>query len=311
MKPFDINLLLTLSALLQTQSVSRAAKRMGVSQPTVSRALGELRRLLSDPLLIRAGSGMALTQRGMELAKPLEEWMAMTATMLRPTDFDPATLDRSFSVAATDYGMLSVISPVLPSIGTAAPGCRIDISGYTDDMFRELASGDLDLIIHGFRPDISVAHARHLFTETQSIIVRPHHPLLQKAADRLSITDYLAWPHVAISIGTNAYDHVQHCLGERGADRRVMVRLPYFYAAPDLIGGSDAVLTMPTRAAAKFAQLHGFACLRAPLEISDFDYWVVWHERSARDPATLWLIDMLCPAQSPASIAGSIGATAS
>jgi len=112
---------------------------------------------------------MALTQRGMELAKPLEEWMAITAAVLQPADFDPATLERRFSIAATDYGMRSVLFPILPSIGKTAPGCQVEISGYTDDMFKRLATGKLDLIIHGFKPDVSVAHARHLFTETQSL----------------------------------------------------------------------------------------------------------------------------------------------
>lgn len=242
---------------------------------------------------------MALTQRGVELAKPLEQWMAITSAVLQPTEFAPSALDRSFVVAATDYGILSVISPALPAVGKAAPGCRMEVTGYTEEMFRKLASGEMDLIIHAFKPDASLAHARHLFTETQSLIVRSGHPLLTVGNDNVQLDDYLAWPHVAISIGAEAYDHVQFCLGERGANREVTIRLPYLYAAPDLIGSSDAVLTMPTRAAVKFAQLHGFACMPAPTEILDFDYWVVWHERSARDPAILWLIDMLAAAGRP------------
>ncbi len=282
---------------------------MGLSQPTVSRALNQLRHLLADPLLVRSGGQMALTQRGAELAKPLEEWMAITSTMLQPADFIPGSLTRRFVVAATDYGVLSVLSLALPAINLAAPACQIEVSPYSEDMFQKLASGELDMVVHGFQPQVPGTSARHLFSESQSVIVRAGHPICASGNAPLSLDDYLAWPHVAISIGTDSYDHVEACLGQRNAERRVAVRLPYFYAAPDLIGASDAVLTMPTRAARKFAQLHGFVCLPAPEDIVGFDYWALMHERSARDPATEWLLDMLsagkpgvspdCPATAP------------
>lgn len=297
-KPLDLNLLLTLANLLQTQSISRTAMRLGRSQPTVSRALNQLREILADPLLVRSGGKMILTQRGVELAGPLEEWMAITSTVLQPVSFTPSALDRRFVVAASDYGVLSVISPTLSAINEASPGCRIEVTAYSDDMFKKMAAGEIDLIIHGFKPDMSITYARHLFAETQSLIVRPDHPILSLCPAPVSLDDYLAWPHVAISIGADGYDHVQFCLGDRDVERRVAVRLPYFYAAPDLIGASDAILTMPTRAATKFAQLYGFICLPAPEEILNFDYWALVHERSIRDAATQWLIDMMSATKS-------------
>lgn len=264
-----------------------------MSQPTVSRALNQLREMLADPLLVRAGGGMSLTQRGVELAQPLEAWMATTSTILQPLTFTPAALDRCFVIAASDYGVLSVVGPVLPAIRADAPDCRIEVSPYSDDMFHKLAAGEIDIIIHGFEPDRSVADARPMFAETQSVVLRQGHPLTSVGTADVPLDDYLAWPHVAISIGADGYDHVSFCLADRAVERQVLVRVPYFYAAPDLIGASDAILTMPTRAATKFAQLHGLACLRAPKEILGFHYWALVHERSARDPATQWLIDRL------------------
>lgn len=288
---------MTLSILLQTRSVSRAAQRLGLSQPTVSRALGQLRQLLSDPLLVRSGGGMTLTQRGAELSSPLEAWLAMSSTLLKPAAFDPAALDRNFRVATTDYGVLSVVSPALPAIGAAAPDCRIDVSAFSGDMFKKLVSGELDLIIYGFEPDLSITHARRLFRESQSLIVRPDHPLARRGSNApIALDDYLAWPHVAITIGDLDVDHVQSCLGDRAAERQITTRLPYFYAAPELIGATDTILTMPTRAARYFARSHGFTCLTAPMEVKGFDYWVLWHERSARDPATLWLVERFAAA---------------
>jgi DNA-binding transcriptional LysR family regulator len=283
---------MTLSMLLQTRSVSRSAQRLGLSQPTVSRALGQLRQLLADPLLVRSGGGMTLTQRGEELAQPLESWLAITSTLLEPPPFAPLDLGRAFRIAATDYGVLSVVSPALPTIGTTAPACRIDVSAFSGDMFKKLVSGELDLIIYGFEPDLSLTYSRHLFHETQSLIVRADHPLAARGSiDPISLDDYLAWSHVAVTIGDPDIDHVQSCLGGRAAERQIVARVPYFYAAPDLIGATDTILTMPTRAAKRFARSHGFVCLPAPVEVKGFDYWILWHERSARDPAILWLID--------------------
>lgn len=236
---------------------------------------------------------MALTQRGVELARPLEVWMATASTILQPPTFTPGMLDRQFILAASDYGVLSVISPMLSVIRNAAPDCRIEVSPYSDDMFHKLASGEIDIIVRGFDPDPSVAYAHPLFAETQTVILRRNHPLDRARRARVPLDEYLAWPHIAVSIGPDGYDHIDACLAERQGERQVLVRVPYFYAAADLIGNSDAVLTMPTRAAMRFAKLHGLATLPAPEQIAGFKYWALVHERSVRDPATQWLIDML------------------
>lgn len=240
---------------------------------------------------------MALTPRGAQLIGPLEEWTAVTAKLLHQQDFSPSTLDRTFTVATTDYGVLSVLSPKLSKINQSAPGCVININPFSADMFHKLASGELDLIIYGFQPDMSVTDARHVFQESQSLIMRRDHPLAQQHVNSslhgVSLDSYLSWPHIAISIGASAYDPVEVNLGQRASERRVLICVPYFQAASDLVGDSDAILTLPTRAAQKLAETLNLACLPAPQEISQSDHWLLWHERSARDPSTLWLVDML------------------
>ena len=298
-KPPDLNLLMTLSVLLQTRSVSRTAQRLGLSQPTVSRSLGQLRQMMADPLLVRSGNGMTVTRRALELAEPLENWLAMSSALLTPDRFDPRDLARTFRISSTDFGVLSVLTPALPQIKAAAPGCSIEISAFSHDMFKRLMTGELDLIISGLEPDLSLTHARYLFSETQSCVMSAAHPIAGLADQPLSLDDYLTWPHVAMAIGEQEFDHVDASLGERAAERSIMARLPYFYAAPDLLGFSEAILTLPTRAARRLAASHGLACFPAPPEISGFDYWLLWHERSARDPAILWLVDELGLAQCP------------
>lgn len=281
--------------LLQTKSVSRTAARLGLSQAAVSRSLAQLRLLFNDPLFVRSGSGLELTHRAEELAGPLEEWLAMTSAMGAPASFAPGELTRTFRIASTDFGVLSVLSPAIPRLNSIAPGCRIDVVSFSPDMYRKLAIGELDLIVSGFEPDLSAVHSRHLFSETQCIIMRSDHRL-SGGTDAPSVDEYLEWPHIAITIGDPAFDHVQISLGDRADERRVLTCLPYFYAAPDLIGQSDAILTVPMRAGERFAAAYDFSCRPAPQVIPGFDYWALWHERSARDPAIGWLVDQLVQA---------------
>lgn len=279
--------------------MSRTAARLGLSQAAVSRSLAQLRLLFSDPLLVRSGGGLELTHRAAELVGPLEEWLAMTSAMSAPASFAASELDRTFRIASTDYGVLSVLSPAISRLHTIAPGCRIDVASFSPDMYRKLAIGELDLIVSGFEPDLSAVHSRHLFSETQSIVVRADHSLSSET-DAPSIDEYLAWPHIAISVGDPAFDHVQASLRDRADERRILTCLPYFYAAPDLIGQSDAILTLPMRAGQRFAAAYGFCCRPAPQDIPGFDYWALWHERSARDPAIAWLVDQLDQADTSA-----------
>lgn len=286
-------MLVTLALLLQTKSVTRTALRLGLSQPSVSRSLAQLREILGDPLLVRSGSGMELTRRAEELAAPVQQWLESTSSLLQPSSFDPATLDRTFRIASTDFGVLTVLSPAMPHILKEAPSILLEITPFSGDMMQKLGSGELDLIVTGLEPDRSSAYERHLFSETFSCVVRPGHPLVASGARALTLDDYLAWPHVGLAISEKELDPQTERLGPRAGERRVQVRLPYFHAAPHFIAQSDAIMTLPSRAAVRFCADHGFARLAAPPELYGFDYWLLWHERNRRDPATIWLGDLL------------------
>jgi DNA-binding transcriptional LysR family regulator len=285
--------------LLQTRSVTGTARRLGLSQPTVSRSLAELRHILDDPLLVRTKAGMQRTRRAEDLVTPVEQWLASTSALLHPPTFDPAMLDRAFRIASTDYGVLTVIAPALATINADAPAATIDIVPFSADMMQKLASGEIDLIVSGLSGAYADVRCRSLFADSYTCIMRSGHELAGSAAP-LVLDAFLAWPHVGIVVSDQAVDGVEVRLGERGAERRVTVRLPYFHAAPALIAGSDVLMTLPTRAAIRFAASYGLAVRPAPVEIVDLDYRLLWHDRATRDPATMWLADVLaCHCASP------------
>lgn len=262
------------------------------SQPSVSRALGQLRALFDDPLLVRSGGGMTLTRRAEDLVGPMQEWLATTTALLDPPEFDPRTLERSFRIASTDFGVLAVIAPVLPRFMELAPQASIEIVPLKGSMSEELAAGDVDLLVSGLDPNPSQTYERYLFTEDFSCLFRAGHPLAGPA-EAVPLEEFLKWPHVALTVGEEDFDRVESRLGPGAGNRRILLRIPYFAASVEVIGNSDAIVTMPTRAATGFAAAHGLALRPAPVEVGSFAYRLLWHERTARDPASAWLRDLL------------------
>lgn len=295
----DLNLLLMLALLLQTRSVSAAARRIGTSQPTASRALAQLRELFGDPLLIRTNAGMELTRRAEELIEPLQEWLAHTDSLFVAQTFDPATVERRFRIASTDFGVATVVSPALARLHGEAPRAVIDIVPFTDTMFNKLASGEVDLVISGLDPDNSVIYSQRLFTMTGACLMRAGHPLALETNDQISLGQYLQWPHISVLVGEDGFDRIGSLLGERAAERKIIATTPYFQAAHTMLGASDALITLPMPAAEQCLNDAGIAVRRAPDILPPLDYWVLWHERNRRDPATMWLVNMLADGCTP------------
>lgn len=273
-----------------------AARKLSISQPAASRSLAQLRTAFQDPLLIRTNRGMELTRRGEELIEPLRDWLATTTSLFTVKDFDPGTLDRTFRIASTDFGVFAALPPLLGTFHEQAPNAAIEIIPYDDGIIARLGSGDLDLVVTGRKPDFSATYGCHLFRECCSCMMRAGHPAWNGDGRPLSLERYLDWPHIRVIVAEAGLDHISLFLDERGLQRKVVATLPYYQAVPRLVPASDAIATLPSRLARPFADDPRFAIMPAPPEIAAFDYWVLWHERSRRDPATLWVIDLLVAA---------------
>ncbi len=292
----DLNLLLTLAILLQTRSVSATARRLGASQPTASRALARLRELFEDPLLIRTNHGMQLTRKAEELVEPLQDWLANTSSLFVDKELDPSTIGRRFRVAATDFGTTSVLAPALSRLQSHSPGAAFDIVSYSDDMFAKLASGELDFVITGLEPDFSTIYGRHLFKDPHACVMRAGHPALEANNGQLTLDEYMRWPHINILVGETGFDRIATYLGDRASERRLIASMPYFNTAPMLAASTDAIITIAQRTASMWSDLPGLAFIDPPQEFPAFNYWVLYPERSRRDPATLWIVDVMAEA---------------
>lgn len=288
----DIRALQILDVLLELRGVGACAQRMGLSQPSVSRTLAELRRHFGDPLLMRAPSGLSLTPRAEALRAPLARWLAEGRAMLDPGGESLDRVQRRFRIAATDFGMMAVIGPAMAQLEQVMPRCRLVTEQLDTDSPRRLQDGTLDLMVTGFEPNPARFHHRFLFHDGFACLARRGHPAL---AEEMTLDRFLAWPHVAVMVAESDSDPLQAFL-PKGRDRPAFLETVSFAAAPLIAAQCDSFVILPGRAAQLFVRSQNLAEVTIPLDLGGFDYWLAWHERARRDRTLIALIDILAEA---------------
>ncbi|WP_437311801.1 LysR family transcriptional regulator [Sorangium sp. So ce388] len=297
----DLNLLVVLDALLAERHVTRAAARVGMTQPACSHALGRLRRALGDPLLVRGARGAMLpTPRAEALAPALRAALRGLASAIRGEPrFDPATARRTFRIATGDYAELVLLPPLLSLLASAAPSVDVwmmPLALTRDGVVAQLTSGAVDVVIgpprRGWPDDLYV---RPLFEERFRCVVRRDHPA---AHGRLTLDRYCALSHLLVAPRGTPGSLVDDALAALGRDRRIAATVPHFLVAPHVIAATDLMATLGARIVDATAAPLGLAVLPPPLELAGFSFAMIWHERTHHDPAHRWLRDQIARAAS-------------
>ena len=284
----DLNLLPALAALLDERSVSRAADTVGLSQSAMSRALGRLRRLLRDDLLVRNGDGYHLTPAAATLRIQLAEVMPSLQSMFLGRDFNPAAETRQFQMAGSDYAVTTFGSAVFTLVLAQAPQAAIRFHPWHGKVFHELADGELDLVFSGIRRATPVVNEL-LFTDEMVCVVHRGHKLAQQRS--ISLDDYLSFGHLVIDIDQGLQPAVDGVLAAMGRPRRALLTMPFHATAPLALIDTQLILSMPSRALQQFVAPHGehLCVFPAPLQVKSLPYFMSWHARADNDPAQRWL----------------------
>ncbi|MBV6822625.1 LysR substrate-binding domain-containing protein [Pseudomonas sp. PD9R] len=286
LRRIDLNLLVILDALLSEQHVTRAAERLHLSQPAVSHALARLRDLLGDQLLVRAGAGLAPTPRALELIAPLAEALAQVQSLLAPNIFDPATAKRTFRLAMSDYGAAIVLPGLIRTLRREAPAIDLQISHASrEGMLEGLINGDIDIAVGVFPELPNELRSTVLFEEHYACLV-----------DRNSVPDdgvldlptYLSRPHVLLEMRGSGTPEIERALTSLRERRRVAISLPHWRVAPELISGTDLILTVASRALRNIDQSL-LVVVPPPFQIPSFTFVSAWHKRRGGDQALNWL----------------------
>src|SRR4051794_4944912 len=144
----DLNLLVALQALLAERHVTRAAARVGISQPAMSHALARLRATLNDALLVRSRGGLQLTPRGAALVEPLDRVLGgVSAIFSKPAAFDPKTSTRRFRISGSDYAEIVLLPGVLERIAREAPHVDVVLLRHDGRAVDALEDGSADILM--------------------------------------------------------------------------------------------------------------------------------------------------------------------
>lgn len=289
LQQLDLNLLVALEALLEERSVTRAGRRLGLSQPATSNALGRLREHLGDELLVRSGSTMALTPHAEGLLPQLRAVLGqLRALLAKPQPFDPATTSQRFCLLATDFIEMVVLPRLTGRVIAAAPKVTIDVRPFGEvEVVEGLRGGALDLVLGVFGEVPVGCHASELFHEGFLCVARRGHPQLGRG--RLTLARYAALPHLLVAPRRSGPAAVDVALQKHGLSRRIALYVSHFLVAPLVVAESDLVATLPARAARLLARSHNLMLWKPPVALSGFTVKQLWHDRTDGSAPHIWL----------------------
>ncbi len=286
----DLNLLRYLLALVREASVSRAALRMGVTQPAMSAALKRLRERFDDPILVRTGQTMTPTPRAAEMAGRIEPILDSVREMTLPRQrFDPARARRTFTLMGSDYIQLFLLPHLCAHMEKLAPNVTlVQRPANPTKVEAWLQSGQVDLGIGYLAAPPENLRTRLLFSDDQVCIVRKGHPVLNTP---FTAETYAALTHVTVSPGGAGFygARIDSLLLSMGIRRHVGMTLPSFLAVPYIVASTQFIATVPARIASYFSQLLPLQVVKPPIQFPGFDISLFWHERAHTDQANGWL----------------------
>jgi DNA-binding transcriptional LysR family regulator len=297
MEALDLNLLVALDVLLTEESVTGAARRLGLSASAMSRTLARLRTATGDPLLVRAGRGLVPTPRAADLRDRVHGLVQDARKVFTPpaADIDPATLDRTFVVRAGEGFVALCAAPVVTAVTRTAPHVRLRFVPKPAKESAPLREGQIDLEIGTPGIEAPEIRTRLLFRDRFVGAVRLGHPLL---AGQLTAERYAACDHVVVSKKDNVHGPVDHALRALGLERRIVAAVPGFPDAMRIARDSDLVALVPwscvsSNLATTKPLVAGLTALNLPVDTPEISVFVMWHPRMDADPAHRWLREMI------------------
>ena len=283
----DLNLLVTLEALLAEQNVTKAANRLHLSQPAVSAQLSRLRDLFDDPLLIPAQRGMTPTAKALELLDPLRHALdQVRAALAEHRHFDPGNAKLTLAIACTDYLQAVVARPLVVALRKQAPGVRIALRHLDPPQLEaQMVRGDVDLALMTPEHGPGSLRARRLFDERYVLIGRKRHPGLRRG---LTVEEFARLDHVIVSLrGGDFTTPVDDGLAALSYQRNVVLSAASFLIVPEIVSHSNFVALVPERLVRD--RRDELKIVECPFPVPGFTVSMLWHERNHGHSGQRWV----------------------
>jgi DNA-binding transcriptional LysR family regulator len=289
----NLKLLVVFDAIMNQRSLTRAGHTLGLSQPAISHALGQLRHMLDDPLFVRAKGEMRPTARAREIAGPLHTALKqIDASLTHALPFDPPKHDLRLRIGMTDYTAFTMLSRIVDRVRAITRRCRIQVHAVTSANFADmLESQEIDL---------AIASAGFVDNSNASEVLFHEHWVCARSAvqsvgkDSITLSDYLSSDHLVV--GEDMTNHIDRLLMRLQLRRRNVVGMPFCLVAPTLAEQTDVVITLPMRIASGFASAKNIALYHLPFATRGFPVRLAWSRRHGSDPAIAWLRGLIIDA---------------
>jgi DNA-binding transcriptional LysR family regulator len=292
----DLNLLVALQILIEEQSVTRAAARLFITQPAMSKTLQRLRELFDDPLFIRSGRGLVPTPRAVELEKQLPVVLSSVSDLVVQSQFDPLTYEGEIYIMTAEFIAVQVMPSLTQRLINEAPFLSLRVKGESDTKERELEDGELDFAIEIARQHGDEYHVTPLGHFTPAVWMRAVHPLADK--EKLTLKDMLEYPFIQYSLlrsrsAASADDtRFDRQLMKRGLKRKKALVTAQLMTAMDALWQTDCLMMATMHDLKIEGETYGIVRKPYPEEL-EFDSTVpvvlVQHARTIKSPAHQWL----------------------
>lgn len=285
----DARLLRMFISIYDQRSVTRAALDLGVTQSTVSHGLSRLRKIVKDDLFVSAGRAITPTPKAQMLIEKARDIVSAMQAFATPEHYDPAVDNSTFTLAANDYEIETVVKPLLKKLRTLAPSCALHIAQprSQSQWASLLRSGEVDFVLSptllSDEPDLIQTK---LFSDQEVCFYDPQY----QSAPR-DLAHYCQMPHAIMAFDSRSQTEIDSDLQQRGMSRNIVASAPNFSALATLIKGTDIVAAMPSRFADSLFK--EFASAPLPFAVTSFDIVKIWHIRNRHSQRHIWLKSLL------------------
>jgi DNA-binding transcriptional LysR family regulator len=288
----DLNLLVALDALLVERSITRAAERLHLSPSATSGALARLREFFGDELLTQIGRRMVPTPLGESLQVAVRDSLLhVQATVEIRPQFDPLTSKRNFKLMMSDFVSTVVMPRVLERLQREAPGVTIELLANDDEPWESLSRGEIDFLVLP-KNFVRADHPAQVLFEDEYVCVCWSGNTA--VGDAITLEQCLALGHVVARLGTQRPPTIDAWFFERfGHARRVEVIATTFGSVPHMLVGTNRLSIMHRRLAAVYSESLPLKVLPVPVEMPRLVEMIQWHHYRDRDPARIWLTEVL------------------
>ena len=285
---YDLNLLPIFVALMEERSVTRAAERVGITQPALSNALGRLRLMLQDQLFVRERYGIQPTPIALQLAPIIAEAIArLDDAVLGQQDFDPAKAERVLTIAPNGYVEFVLVPAIVARLQETAPGIKLRLTPYGNDLVETgVVSGTTALVMGRIVDPPDNLVVQHVMDEGLACIVRADHP---DVGDSITREQFERLKHVNVMPPGRMRAGLFQALSQQQLKRDVAISVTNFFAVSEMVAVTDYCATLPNLICRRLAQDPRLKVLPAPVDLGTFPVEIAWHVRYRNDPAHRWL----------------------